>query len=209
MDKIEITPELLADLKKKAEKATPGPWDICAATAAKNSFKSILIHGNEQIAIVKTPRGLNRHGSTKDIRERDATYIAAANPQVVLALVEEIEDLRSRQKAQGVACCECQEVEAELKQEIENLRQERKIHRDSLKRLEKETDWLAEQLSKLGNRLFVKDGEVISTCPDSVPYKAIIECVSEYGGCQTCWREAARKAARESRFFQENGKEEK
>lgn len=70
----------------------------------------------------------------------------------------------------------------------------RKDFNEEKARLEKETDWLAGQLSSLGNRLFVKDGEVISTCPDSVPYKAIIECISEYSGCQNCWREAARKA---------------
>lgn len=92
MDKIEITPKLLAELKEKAEKATPGPWNICAATIAKNSFKSIIIHGNEQVAIVKTPRGLGRPGSTKDIRERDAAYIAASNPSVILALIEAYEN---------------------------------------------------------------------------------------------------------------------
>lgn len=79
-----------------------------------------------------------------------------------------------------------------------NLFQKNKKHMEYLEKkivqLEKEIDWLAGQLSRLGNRLFVKDWEVRFTCPDSVPYEAIIECISEYGGCQNCWREAARKA---------------
>lgn len=68
MDKIEITPELLAQLKEKAQKATPGDWmELCG--------NSVITHDYNIAAYV--------------VRVDDARHIAAANPQVVLALIEE------------------------------------------------------------------------------------------------------------------------
>lgn len=84
---IEITAELLAAIKAKAEKAHQGPWSV--------------VHGfADEIYIAKT---VEDDHSTKQFQpaemkylgtRADAEYMAAANPAVVLALIEEIERLR-------------------------------------------------------------------------------------------------------------------
>ena len=64
-----VTPEMLAELRRLAEAATPGPW----ATAA---FQ-LVIDVARRIDV-----GMCGHRD-------DAAYIAAANPAVVLALLDE------------------------------------------------------------------------------------------------------------------------
>jgi hypothetical protein len=63
MSQIKITPEMLNDLRQKAEAASPGPWKW------KNENGSFSVEG---------PIRKNRY--------YDSNYIAAANPAVVLAL---------------------------------------------------------------------------------------------------------------------------
>lgn len=77
-------PEDLEALKKAAEGATPGPWEVPES-----------IHGDPYI----TERGVGilRGGCVAVADTRDdygrsnAAYIAAASPDVVLALVERVE----------------------------------------------------------------------------------------------------------------------
>lgn len=80
MSKIEITPELLADLTAKAEKATPGPWEQ---------------HEHYPFAIIdyvlNTICEIGK-GSVYQDCEANAEYIAAANPSVILALIENYEN---------------------------------------------------------------------------------------------------------------------
>lgn len=52
-------------------------------------------------------------------------------------------------------------------------------------------DWLSLELSKMGNK-------IPFTCP-SRKYKPIMECVSEYGSCANCWKEAAQETIRSQR----------
>ena len=83
----ELTPEVLADLRAKAEKATPGPWP-------ENYVWGAVRH---------IDRNVDRSLFCDDAdgamfswdRDTDGYYIAAANPATVLALLDEIERLRT------------------------------------------------------------------------------------------------------------------
>jgi len=68
----------LAALAKLASEATPGPWE---ADMARNGHWDVVIPGDKDtdemwMATLRGPQ-----------READAAYIAAASPDVVLALV--------------------------------------------------------------------------------------------------------------------------
>lgn len=87
MSKVEITPELLAELKSKAEYATPGPWEYREDNAAGYNIES----QNDYIVYSGTDSDCEcDYGCEK---ESNAAYIAAANPKVVLALLDEIDRL--------------------------------------------------------------------------------------------------------------------
>lgn len=95
---IEITSELLADLKDKAQKATAGPWvyyDECVYLAYDPSNKN-RVHDWSS----RHPRFIcdfddgeyHQYESTEEARA-NAHYVAAANPAVMLALIARIEEL--------------------------------------------------------------------------------------------------------------------
>ena len=84
---IEITPELLNNLRQKAEAATEGPWN-------RQGLASLL-------------RYAQKHGgpwnddeytdcSLPLPEEKDADYIAACNPAAILALIARIEELEAK-----------------------------------------------------------------------------------------------------------------
>ncbi len=73
MNKIEITPELLADLKEKAQCANRGPWGLDLGPAPH------IVFIRQNRCPIGDIEGFN-----------DAAYIAAVSPDVVLALVERI-----------------------------------------------------------------------------------------------------------------------
>lgn len=68
----------LADLRRLAEAATPGPWE-----QSEGGMYVDVVDDDSQVAEV--------------IRRADAAFIAAANPAAVLALLDEIERLRAGQ----------------------------------------------------------------------------------------------------------------
>lgn len=78
MSDIEITPELLSELRQKAEAASPGPW-------------------SELQGYVVDPNGfcVYHFGSHRNETTANQAYLLAASPDVVLALVSEIEYLWS------------------------------------------------------------------------------------------------------------------
>lgn len=83
--KIEITPELLAELKEKAEKVTPGNLNILYPKDTDGMGTSISdVNGN--IILSMRGRSINK-------RKFNSEYIAAANPDVILALIAKIEKL--------------------------------------------------------------------------------------------------------------------
>lgn len=93
--KIEITPELLADLKENAKKATAGPWfygkdaeNIGWQHPDSNRVYANLRNQNNTIyGILVT---VNYHVKSCD---HTASFIAAANPTVMLALIDKIDQL--------------------------------------------------------------------------------------------------------------------
>jgi len=76
-----LTAELLQEIKTAAQSATPGPWR--RATTLFNS----IVHG---------PFSFTKEKVLANAAEkRDATFIALANPQNVLLLIEAIEQQES------------------------------------------------------------------------------------------------------------------
>lgn len=80
MSKSDVTPALLADLKEKAQKATPGSW----------YRNGIQIQTANQIPIAASLYCPGKHDAAMTAAN-DAAFIAAASPDVVLALIERIE----------------------------------------------------------------------------------------------------------------------
>lgn len=95
--KIEITPELLAELKKKAEKATPGSWFYGKDAESigwqhpdsNRVYANLRNQNNTVYGILVT---VNYHVKSCD---QTASYIAAANPAVMLSMIEKIEILEN------------------------------------------------------------------------------------------------------------------
>ena len=77
----ELTPEGLAELRRLAEAATPGPW-----VSGDPRFGL----GNAQCIVSISDRAMGRdiQGPTLRPAQFDVEYIAAANPAVVLALLD-------------------------------------------------------------------------------------------------------------------------
>lgn len=81
---IEITPTLLANLKDKAEKATDGPW-----IAQKDGESRTIVTGYDVYGVDNSCQMI----AAMVFGENTHKYIAAANPAVILALIERIEQL--------------------------------------------------------------------------------------------------------------------
>jgi len=88
MSQIEITPALLNDLRQNAEAATPGEWLIGYGGMAGDDFAVIISRFWKNEICELNPRSYRRE---------NAEFITTCNPAVVLALVAEIERLRSFQ----------------------------------------------------------------------------------------------------------------
>ncbi len=80
---MQITPELLADLKAKAQAATPGPWE------QHEHYPHVIVDG-----VLDPICEVNRSPYAYTDSRTDAAYISAASPDVVLALIEKIENYR-------------------------------------------------------------------------------------------------------------------
>ena len=97
----DLTPDL-AELRRLAEAATPGPWRTEYLMGAGNDLLTAIIAGRA------TPDDLRVIGST--LAERDGKFVAAASPAVVLALLDErdalaakVERVRALHKSSGDA----------------------------------------------------------------------------------------------------------
>ncbi len=154
---MQITPELLADLKAKAQAATPGPGE------QHEHYPHVIVDG-----VLDPICEVNRSPYAYTDSRTDAAYISAASPDVVLDMVSEIERLRAENKRLLV---EAHDLDSSGGEMAKDYRQ-----------LEKEADWLAEQL------LACTDDNRIDTC--------------RYTECGLCsnidtvalWREAAHRA---------------
>lgn len=108
--KIEITPELLANLKEKAEKATPGPWklynddSVGYVELAYDPPKKDRVHDwSNNLPEFVCDFDDGEYHQYKSIKEANAnaSFVAAANPAIMLALITRIEELESENNALG------------------------------------------------------------------------------------------------------------
>lgn len=83
----DITPERIEELRRLAEEATPGPWALIAKGGPQGNYFSIW---NPEKGWIILDRVLNLYGEG----DRVATYIAAANPATMLALLDALEEAR-------------------------------------------------------------------------------------------------------------------
>ena len=172
MSRIEISPEWLAGLKELAEKATPGPWimgqDGEVYSEDQDDFPVDIIEGI-------------------CVEQSDAAFIAAASPDVVLAMASEIERLNKEIKS-------LREIENGLSEDNFSLSSQYVEDNKKIAQLEKEAAWLAQYC----------EGQ------DQCPYLALnweynppdwcqcTDTIEEGFDCYMnpieCWREAARNA---------------
>lgn len=124
-----LTPEEIADLRAKAQAATPGPW--ANGETVDDLFNAdpidwwLIYAGNDELGFpVKTicratgyateeeekeAREHHRHtGKIKDPGQggRNAAFIAAANPQAILQLLDMVERLKNDAMPRKVKDCE-------------------------------------------------------------------------------------------------------
>ena len=84
MAKVELTPVKLMELKQKAESAEPigpSPWRFFKTTEEYRTFCEVRDNGDYQVV--------------HDMSVEEGEHIAAADPATVLAMVEEIEILKT------------------------------------------------------------------------------------------------------------------
>ena len=82
-----VTPEMLAELRRLAEAATPGPWEAFGAVDGRR--------GERWLGVTTDMRATEsaRAGdvfSAQDCTRQDALFIAAANPAAVLSLLDHL-----------------------------------------------------------------------------------------------------------------------
>jgi hypothetical protein len=77
-----MTPSTLSHLRALAEKATPGPWTSCGFAIQREDGRALA------------EVWLRNHPATQE--RADCDYIAAANPQVILALLDALEASEAR-----------------------------------------------------------------------------------------------------------------
>ena len=90
------TPDL-AELWRLAEAATPGPWYLDGPWWYGDDDTAYCISTAEdagRIAVTIAPPGY-MFGGKREVRDANARYIAAANPAVVLALLDDVAALRA------------------------------------------------------------------------------------------------------------------
>lgn len=86
----------LDELKALAEQATPGPWESTYGNVTTPS-------GGDVVGIEERGSAYLSHRELV-LKNEDADYIAAANPQVVLSLIAELERLRAEIAKHAAEC---------------------------------------------------------------------------------------------------------
>jgi hypothetical protein len=88
-------------LRKLAEAAEPGPWNVCDDEDAKGKFWHVWIGA-----------GMSKRDVAQPFTESDAAYIAAANPTAILELLATLEAANRDRQAAEEALRELRELEA-------------------------------------------------------------------------------------------------
>lgn len=128
----DMTPTRIAEIRSLAEKATPGPWEVedeqndgnfGGGPDCNSGYKSYaVVAGNKTVVDTLNSDlaeieedgdcedGSWRYSRWDEVGRRNAAYIAALDPQTVLALLSRIEDLEG----------EVERLEKSLLEEIDN-----------------------------------------------------------------------------------------
>lgn len=166
-----ITSESLEKLREAAQKATPGTWEAVSCTVC-------LLERNRRPEIVGAFYDVDgKSGCGK----ANAEFVAAANPQVILDLIDE---------------------NARLHRELDAASKER--HKLSVEKadLEKQFDWVLCQRRCATNMQYMGvSGVCPATSPKTLEDKSGIKPCGVFGSpyynqaeCVALWRELARKA---------------
>lgn len=88
----------LDELRKLAEAATPGPW-LIDSVREETDFGSYSVHGIKGVAPTRWYSDSDMaHTALDTLDYPDAEFIAAANPQVILELIERVRQATSDSK---------------------------------------------------------------------------------------------------------------
>lgn len=174
-DSNQMPQETLDRIRALAQKATPGPW-ICYGFTGNNGSALRTVSREDFEKICELPNLMNTPAN--------ANYIAAANPQVMLALADFIERLEAeianleREKiAYYKAFDKLAEKLGVFKETDPGKPETFEVFAKVFERQEKEAAWLADVMADLD-------------CPHGCP----VEDPPTLEECRDCWREAARKA---------------
>ena len=122
MSQIKITLELLNDLKRKAEAAGGRPWEVQNRrwTMRSPHYHIAVVddywQDETELLIAETIGGKGQKVWA------NANHIAAANPAVVLALINQL-DWQTAQHIEEIKnCIDLQKIIDDLKKEIEDLK---------------------------------------------------------------------------------------
>ena len=87
-----VTPETLAELRRLAEAATPGPWEAFGAVDGRRGERWLGV--TTDMRAIESARAGDVFAAQNCTRQ-DALFIAAANPAAVLALLDDADALRA------------------------------------------------------------------------------------------------------------------
>lgn len=103
----DLTPETIAELRRLAEGATPGPWEAFGAVDGRRGERWLGV--TTDMRAIESARAGDVFADQNCTRQ-DALFIAAANPAAVLALLDErdalaakVERVRALHKSSGDA----------------------------------------------------------------------------------------------------------
>ena len=83
----DLTPEKLAELRRLAEAATPGPWEAFGAVDGRRGERWLGV--TTDMRAIESARAGDVFAAQNCTRQ-DALFIAAANPAAVLALLDHL-----------------------------------------------------------------------------------------------------------------------
>lgn len=85
----DLTPEKLAELRRLAEAATPGPWEAFGAVDGRRGERWLGV--TTDMRAIESARAGDVFAAQNCTRQ-DALFIAAANPATVLALLDDVDE---------------------------------------------------------------------------------------------------------------------
>lgn len=174
--------ERIAELKRLAEAATPGPWESVPVLLAGSNGN--MSWGESTGRLINGPPQTIEHETQSArwfTRKEDGDFMAAANPQAILSLIEHVESVERqladekivadrirridaiREKRNthrlGIPCC------CEFDDDGETILGMCSVHAETIRKLEREN---AELRKALGAKQAQIDSLMLEYCPDEM-----------------------------------------